>query len=276
MGADSDLTPAPAPDLVPELAPDPADLGAWRLVAASAAGEAHARMGMPCQDACRVDVVDGIAIIAVADGAGSAARADQGAAAAATAAVAALRRQIERERPRDEIGWTECISQALAEARAAVEDLASRHDLPARDFATTLACVACDPDWLAACQIGDGLVVMQPADGELQTVLRPERGEYANETTFLVEPDALSRAQYHVQRAQMRAVAVMTDGLLRLAAHLPDHLPHAGFFQPLFTFARSNHSDDPGAALATFLASERVAARTDDDRTLVLAVRVTR
>jgi hypothetical protein len=123
-------------------------------------------------------------------------------------------------------------------------------------------------------QIGDGWVVTQSADGELSAALTPERGEYANETAFITEADALSRTRYYVSRTEARAVAVMTDGLLRLAAQLPAYTPHPSFFAPLFAFAAQVEDERASSAdLAAFLASERVGARTDDDRTLVIAVR---
>jgi hypothetical protein len=72
----------------------------------------------------------------------------------------------------------------------------------------------------------------------------------------------------------VQAVAVMTDGLLRLVLDMNRNQPHRPFFQPLLAFAAQ--VSDPGEAnaqLTAFLGSERVNARTDDDKTLVLAAR---
>ena len=66
----------------------------------------------------------------------------------------------------------------------------------------------------------------------------------------------------------------MSDGLVRLAINVADNAHHAPFLQPLLSFAAE--AEDEAAAreqLAGFLASDRVCARTDDDKTLVLAVR---
>ena len=68
-------------------------------------------------------------------------------------------------------------------------------------------------------------------------------------------------------------VAALTDGLLRLVLDLNRNVPHRPFFEPLVEFA--SDVSDPAAAeaqLADFLASDRVCARTDDDKTLVLAL----
>jgi hypothetical protein len=69
-------------------------------------------------------------------------------------------------------------------------------------------------------------------------------------------------------------LAVMSDGLIRLALKMPAQEPHEPFFAPLFRFVEM--ITDPAEAeaqLAAFLSSERVNARTDDDKSLVLAAR---
>jgi DNA-directed RNA polymerase specialized sigma24 family protein len=116
-------------------------------------------------------------------------------------------------------------------------------------------------------------VVARRPDGEFFPVGRAQRGEYANETFFLSEEQALDRLAIHILRDAADALAVMSDGLTRLALKLPGYEPHAPFFQPLFAFAAAcDDQKDAEQRLAAFLASERVCARTDDDKTLVLAV----
>ena len=69
-------------------------------------------------------------------------------------------------------------------------------------------------------------------------------------------------------------LALLSDGLVRLALHLPELTPHAPFFVPLLSFVASAADEDQASRqLAAFLDSERVCARTDDDKALVLAVR---
>ncbi len=124
-------------------------------------------------------------------------------------------------------------------------------------------------------QIGDGVVVARGEEGTLFLAATPQRGEYANEVALLTMPDALERLAISVFPDGVRAFAATTDGLLRLALRLPAHAPHAPFFAPLFAFAAETTDTQAAAAeLAAFLASERVTRRTDDDTTLVIAVRV--
>jgi hypothetical protein len=133
-------------------------------------------------------------------------------------------------------------------------------------------------DRLVVAQIGDGAVVAMDMDDSLFTVTRLQRGEYANETHFLVQEDALDQLVIDVVDRPVQALAVMSDGLIRLALKMPSQEPHTPFFSPLFRFAASVEEDDAkrdaaGEQLAAFLSSDRVNARTDDDKSLVLAVR---
>jgi hypothetical protein len=50
----------------------------------------------------------------------------------------------------------------------------------------------------------------------------------------------------------------------------PDNTPYQPFFAQMFSFAR--RPDATEMELQAFLTSERVCARTDDDKTLVLVV----
>jgi protein phosphatase 2C-like protein len=109
-------------------------------------------------------------------------------------------------------------------------------------------------------------------DGELVAATTPQNGEYANETFFLTSGDGAPR--YTATLPPACAIALLTDGLLPLAVDLRDCRPHAPFFDPLFAFAAARGAGrGADAELAAFLESDRVAARTDDDTTLVLAVR---
>jgi len=249
----------------------------WRAIAASVAGSSHRAANRPNQDVARYAVLpSGALILAVADGAGSAPRAADGATTAAEAALAHLRRaQLDVSHTREAMELA--VAEACAAAQAALEDQAARCQAPLADFHCTLTVGLAVEDEVTVGQIGDGVVVVQLADGTLQTMVRPRRGEYANETWFLAQPGALEDLVVATAPGPIRALAVMTDGLLRLAQELPAHEPHAAFYRPLFAFlAGVSDLRWAEAELAAFVASKRVAARTDDDRTLLLAVRAAR
>jgi hypothetical protein len=62
-----------------------------------------------------------------------------------------------------------------------------------------------------------------------------------------------------------------------LALDFINSQPHGRFFTPLFATLRSSGGTEGlRTALCGFLDSERVNTRTDDDKSLLLAIRVTR
>ena len=244
---------------------------AWRVVGASVEGSRHRADGRPCQDAHAVRALpDGAVVVAVADGAGSAPRADTGAQIAAATAADTLASHLGSRSPADAPSWRQLLAGSLVAARIAV-DSAAGDGSAATDLASTLTVVVITDMVVATAQVGDGTVVVERDDG-LSTVGDTERSEYLNETTFLTSAGWATEARLEViSSADVRGVAVFSDGLERLALDMAGRVPHRPFFAPLYEFAADEHAD-PGD-LATFLASERVCAQTDDDKTLVLAVR---
>ncbi len=156
-----------------------------------------------------------------------------------------------------------------------MESLAEIEEQPLRAYAATLILVVATADRLAVAQLGDGAVVAGESPDELFLVNRAQHGEYANETYFLTQDDALEQVQVSVVEQAVNSLAVMSDGLTRLAIKLPAQEPYLPFFQPLFAFAAHTNQEEQAARhLVEFLTSERVCDRTDDDKSLVLAVRL--
>ena len=251
---------------------------------------------------------DSILLVALADGAGSAPLAEKGAQWAVEAAMQAMESRLADGLPKalpfepDEAGWEDSqlddwertvleiqgfdddppegalalnvmLRQTFKAARSALIDLADESGNPLRWYATTLICAVVSPNWIAAGQLGDGAVVASSDDSGLFCLNRLQRGEYANETYFLTQEDALEQMETQVADSPITSVAVMSDGLIRLALNMRSKEPHQPFFQPLFAFAAaSENNGEAHEKLAAFLDSERVLARTDDDKALVLAV----
>ena len=228
----------------------------WRAVSASATGSSHRARDEPGQDAVLVrPLVDGGLVVAVADGAGSAPLAAEGSALAVAAAVATV-----------EMGFG--MPDAFAVAREALGD----DDEARAARATTLLVAVLDVDGaIHVGQVGDGFVVARRGD-ELDVVVTAPEREYLNETTFLSSAGWEDDLRVDMLDGDgVDALALSTDGLQLIALDLAAGAPHPGFFTPLFSWAAGEDPSDD--ELAAFLASERVAARTDDDVTLALVVR---
>jgi protein phosphatase 2C-like protein len=248
----------------------------WQVISAAVQGLSHQKQGLPCQDALKYSCLPGnILLVALADGAGSATHAELGAQAAVQASVDWLLTSLENNQPAECCEWTEVIWETFKNARIALEQLAEEHNEPIRSFATTLTCLVATPKQLVVGQLGDGAVVKVDKNGGVDTVTTLQRGEYANETNFLTQDQALDLVVIQVIDEQVQALAVMSDGLTRLALKRPNNEPHVPFFKPLFAFASTSSNDTTQAndALVNFLTSPKVNERTDDDKALILALR---
>jgi serine/threonine protein phosphatase PrpC len=252
----------------------------WRILGASVTGTSHQKIGRGCDDAHAYHQQEnGSLFVAVADGAGSATHSAKGARKAVEVALNRAQDILAQQiKPEGEDQWYVALNAILKAVRTALEELASdRSELPdrfpLREFATTLLLVIVTSQEIAVVQIGDGVVVIQHADGTLQSITQPEHGEYINETSFVTDSDYLNQAQYIVlPQKEIRGLAMLTDGLEMLALDFATKTPYNPFFAPLFRLAA--RPDTTEKELVNILESERVCVRTDDDKTLVLAVHI--
>jgi len=247
----------------------------WRVVGAVAAGTSHERLDMPCQDAVAFQADEQNLLVALSDGAGTAEHSQYGAQTAVQAALDSLAAALDAGFPAEQAGWQDALYAAFTAARSALESLAELEEQPLRAYAATLILAVATADRLIVAQLGDGAVVTGESPDNLFLVNRAQRGEYANETYFLTQEDALEQVQLSVHETAVNLLVVMSDGLTRLAMQLPAQEPYLPFFHPLLAFAANANEEERAAAhLVEFLTSERVCARTDDDKSLVLAVRL--
>ena len=279
----------------------------WQIAAASVCGTSHQRHGVPCQDAHYWEVLpSGAIVIAVADGAGSAVHSDRGSSIAVKSSIAFLRdraddllrwlhhnpekegepfeifeiiqpiEQTDRDPPPTPPSPLKPSAHALFDhVLHALNTEAERENWSIADLATTLVVVIADDRAAIAIQVGDGAAIVNYVDDAAEQTIAltiPSNGEYANETTFITSQTARETLQIATWNGDLRHLAVMTDGLQRLALSFPQAMPHQPFFRPLFQFvAQQTDTALASSKLADFLASPRVTDRADDDLTLFLA-----
>lgn len=245
----------------------------WRWASASVAGRAHVAHGQACQDRHGVRVVldrrgRPTLVVAVSDGAGSAANAEAGAEAVVSALMAGAEARlaasgaagIERE---DVENWVE-------EARIGLDlEIGLR-----TSFAATLCLAVVGPDAAAFAQIGDGAVAVRGPDGAWSLPVEPHHGPEASVTTFFTDFDWRANLRF-ATGAPPGALAVMTDGIESLLVRMSDmsvHRPAAdGLMAPVAASAAEGSDAALSKGLAAWMASPAVVARTHDDLTLVLA-----
>ena len=244
----------------------------WDVVAVAIQGTSHQKINVPCQDAVYWQISPkGTLVIAIADGAGSASLAEIGAEIVVRQAVDHLCSSEVELADINNLAWQEMLMGAFRSALAAVVAEADARQMPLREFASTLIVTLSTPDFVLAGHIGDGASVVGDDEGNVYLLTGPQNGEYANETTFLVSPDALATIQLVKWPKPARHLALFSDGLQMLALTMPVAHPHAPFFSPLFRFVSSRPKEGE-AQLRKFLTTPPVTDRVDDDLSLVLAV----
>ncbi|MFI6678710.1 PP2C family serine/threonine-protein phosphatase [Kribbella sp. NPDC050470] len=251
----------------------------WRYLLGTEIGTSHARAGTPCQDEVAVSVertADGGPVLAmfVCDGAGSASEGGTG----AELAVEASLRLLSERSAAGALDFDEQLAQDLiSAARNKVEEHALRAGLKPRDYACTyLALLSEDSLGTIVIQLGDGGVVVDLGRG-LVCLTQPMNGEYANSTCFLTDVDASTLVQIQCVQARIERAAVFTDGLQSLGVDQATNTPHAPFFRPFFEALESTEMPPDAkhplqGALTRFLRSDLVNARTDDDKSIALAI----
>jgi hypothetical protein len=248
--------------------------GDWQFAAAQQRGSSHEATGGVCEDAYTVSMpTPDLLVIAVADGAGCAQHARTGATAASERGAAQLCARLALgDAALDDAMLEEMLREAMAAALEAVQEEAVIRQVSDHELATTLILVIAHREFMAAAQIGDGAAVIADESGEILSLTVPVPGEYINEVVFLTSANAIQTAQVKIRRGRATRVAVSSDGLQMLCLKWPEFTPHEAFFTPLFDFI-AGATDELQAAqeLEAFLNSEKIAALTDDDRTLVLA-----
>ncbi len=257
----------------------------WKVIAASAAGTSHAAAGTACQDAYDYRITaDGIFIAAVADGAGSARFAGEGAALAVQSVIDFLTSALEAKIPETTDDCRALLRDGLIQTRLCLEERAAKKgfcgtpsvpcpEVTLGDFATTLLTVFVTDRHLAAFQVGDGAIVYREETGTLTVACEPDHGEYLNETRFVTSEDLEQHTHYRIESGRdISSLAILSDGLEMLAIVYRDNTAFGPFFNPFFDFVRGK--DSCNEDLQQFISSERVCERSDDDKTLVLAVRV--
>jgi Protein phosphatase 2C len=211
-------------------------------------------------------------IAVLCDGAGSACMGGEGASLIARVVASKARDRCRQSLDAipDDLVWS-----WVTEARNCVAKAATNRNLAPRDFAATMICVISDGLETLVAHVGDGGVVVQDSADQLWHVLSwPSHGEYAS-TTFFVTDEPLPKLVLQRRSAPISALIAFTDGLERLALDFGGGRAHAPFFHgilgPVATSEIVGRDRSLCAALARYLDSEPVNARTDDDKTLLVA-----
>ena len=253
----------------------------WRVAHVSLTGPGHAQMNTPCQDySCFLTMPrlspDTI-IAATADGLGSAENSAIGSRITAQAACAHASHELWKHRHQhtDPDTLETILNHAVLSARTSLQHYARRRQVPLPTLATTITLVIHTAQTLAAVQIGDGAAIVSTDASSYHTLLKPQRGEYANQTDAITNRRSLQNAQIAIAKPHypLTSIALSTDGLLSVTMDAATHSPHTPFFRNMETWLRNHQGPrHPNTDLASILDQPSITQKTNDDISLILAV----
>ena len=180
------------------------------------------------------------------------------------------------------IKLNQCLARSLRRKlrleslRKQIAEKADAEGARPRDFACTVLGAVIAPQEAIFFQVGDGAIVVSGAEvGDYSWVFWPQHGEFANQTNFVIQENLSEVLDFEIVAGPINELAIFTDGIERLVLDFAAKTVHGPALQPIFEWLSTANPDDqePCTALITYLGSEQINRRTDDDKTLVMATR---
>ncbi|MCS7214392.1 MAG: protein phosphatase 2C domain-containing protein [Candidatus Calescibacterium sp.] len=244
------------------------------IVGTSVIGVSHLNSGLPCQDACKYKVTaNGKAIVAVADGVGSAPKSDIGARFIVNEVLEHLE-QIDLKKQRIEEGD---IKEVIMFAREKLKKMAEDTQEDFQNLATTLiVVVAYETDdkqkEVMIAHIGDGAVLAE--SDKLEILSLPEESESKYKVAPITVKNWYDYMHFYKFKKNFKFIAIITDGCQPVALKKENNgisVPLEEFFRPIFYCLKNNKNPEECTdEIRKLLSSQKVNEYTWDDKTLVV------
>lgn len=252
-------------------------MGRWTWACTSQVGTSHTRTGQRLQDAYSCFSVEteasSVFVGIVSDGAGSAEFGGEGASLVCRCVGLAARRHFASH---THLPSSADVELWIDQARDAIYRAAEPRGKAPRDFACTLVCAISDGQTSLVVHVGDGCVVAREATSSAWFAPTwPDQGEYASTTTFVTD-QPVAKVRISAEDRPVDVLALFSDGIERMVLDFAAQRPSEKFFsvvaRPVLASRVAAGKDRPlSKQLQDYLDSEQVNARTDDDKTLVIA-----
>ena len=209
----------------------------WQAVGWKEKGIGHNKNGTPCQDDFNYQIISNEQVIigAVSDGMGSAAHSELGSQIAVQTAIRFLNQNNWLNTRLNEHQARAFFEKLLKSVVTEIQAEANNKGYAVRDLACTLLAFVATPDWLAAMQVGDGLIVIRPKEEATYKLLfRPTKGEYGNETVPITSSTASEEMQVTVIPKAVDFICAATDGIEHISLlKSKTWIAYEKFFEPL-------------------------------------------
>ena len=247
----------------------------WKAIGKSVIGTSHIAAGKKCEDVLQYQITydsysEELLICCASDGAGS-----------AKYGAEAAKYCVERIMANwTAIGTSEwMLFQVMENIYDKLEELSREYDADLNEFSCTLMGCLIGVNYAMFFQIGDGAIIRDDGNGGYNYIWWPENGEYQNTTSFVIDDRNFGKLKFMVLKERINEVAMFTDGLQMLSLNSDTKQVHQPFFNGLFPHLRMADDDHKitilNRKLEEYLGSTPVNNRTDDDKTLFLATRLT-
>lgn len=182
----------------------------WKSICCAVQGRGHAKKNLPCQDKVARREENGVNVIALADGAGSATFSHYGAQCVVNRATVFI-----SENFFDLIAQTDgrkVTQEILSVLLQTLQDEARLRECELQDLASTLLIAAVGDEKFFLAHLGDGVIGYLDEDG-LKVATAPDNGEFSNETVFITSEDAA--AHMRIYKGELKTITgfvLMSDG----------------------------------------------------------------
>ncbi|MBI4929911.1 MAG: protein phosphatase 2C domain-containing protein [Bacteroidetes bacterium] len=245
-----------------------AEKNSWFVVSASSIGKTHVKSNIPCQDNHYCESIDsnwGIAICS--DGAGSAENSQLGSKHVSNEIGVAFFKQLVIKNgwnknnilPSQE-EWSSAAREGFKQIFNSLEKSADEKKIKLNSLACTINVIIYSPIGLLVSHIGDGRAGYCNEKGEWKSLIKPHKGEEANQTIFITSDRWMSDLNFtmsgvsvpesNVVAEKPTAFTMMTDGCEFYAFECSNmdattnkwndpNLPYPKFFNPLAAHLKS-------------------------------------
>ncbi len=243
-----------------------------RSYGASVIGKSHLAAGTPCHDAHQFQTfLEDAYIAVVSDGMGSAAHAEKGSRCAADTVLSLLLETITEDLSDEDV--INAIKEAFLNTQKRLQEEAQDLEVDIKDLNATLLVFLSLSKRQFYGQVGDCAAIGKTEDG-YQVIARQQRGEYANATFSVCNPQSVLDGIYEKTLTFYPYVALMSDGIESISVSAKDKTVSALFFDPFFNAFQKDGFDEETVSnsLSRFLSSDRINQKTDDDKTLLFVM----
>ena len=238
----------------------------WNYFLASVKGTSHESSNLPKQDSVMVSTfsVDNNEYLVgvVADGAGSAKYSDASSKFICKYFIKRTKNWLKRKELKD-----------LTQENIGTWFIDFKES--SREFATTLLYGVLSKNYNIFVQIGDGAISVGD-DKSFECVFWPQNGEFINTTSFATEENSENKFMFKVSEELVEKLAMHTDGIELIALDMKNQKPYLPFFTPFFNalykLKTFGYSENLSKQAETFLQSDKVNQKTDDDKTLLMII----